>query len=76
MEGEVVVAYDVSAEGVVENLRVVSGQPPGIFDQAAITAVRSWKFKAPVRDGVPQAARNLQSTVVFKLGAGDEYDQY
>jgi len=76
IEGEVVVGYDVTAAGQVVNAYVVQAQPPGLFDAAALQAVRSWQFKAPLVSGVPQAVMGLQSTVVFKLGQGDEYDQY
>ncbi len=76
IEGAVVVGYDVSAAGRVVNARVVSSEPPGVFDAAALAAVRSWRFNAPVVDGNAQAQANLRSTVEFRLGAGTEYDAY
>ena len=76
VEGEVAVRYDVSAAGRVVNARVVRSQPRGIFDEAALAAVRSWQFNAPIVDGEPTPARNRQSTVTFKLSNGDEYEGY
>ncbi len=76
IEGEVVVAYDVFEDGRVHNARVVSSRPANIFDEAALNAVRSWQFRAPVVDGHAQKAKNLHSTVVFKLGGADEYSRY
>lgn len=76
IEGEVVVGYDVTAAGQVANAFVISAQPAGLFDAAALQAVRSWQFKAPVVAGVSQAVQGLQSTVMFRLGQADEYDKY
>lgn len=76
IEGEVVVRYDVSAEGQVVNARVESAEPAGVFDQAALATVRSWKFKAQVRDGEPQRVENLVSRVRFRLDDQDVYDGY
>ena len=76
VEGEVVVVYDVTVEGEVTNARVVSSTPPGVFDEAALAAVRSWRFNPPYVDGVAQPSRARQSTVGFQIGQGDEYDRY
>lgn len=76
IEGEVEVTYDVSVEGQVENARVTSSTPPGVFDDAALAAVRSWRFNPPYVDGVAQRASARRSTVTFKLDAGDQYDHY
>lgn len=76
IEGQVVVGYDITAQGQVVAAYVVDAEPAEVFDQAALQAVRSWRFKAPVIDGQSRAVQGLQSTVVFRLGQGDEYDQY
>ena len=41
-EGEVTVQYDVTAQGEVINVRVIASDPPGLFDDAALVAVRTW----------------------------------
>ncbi len=76
IEGEVVVRYDVSAQGQVVNARVDSAEPPGVFDQAALATVRSWKFKAQVKNGEPQTVENILSRVLFRLDDQDAYDGY
>ncbi len=76
IEGFVVVRYDVGVDGQVNGARVVSSQPPGVFDDAALRAVRSWRFNAPLVDGERQPATGLQSTLTFKLGDTNAYDDY
>ena len=74
VQGNVVVRYDVSANGAVRNAQIESAQPPGVFDEAALAAVRSWKYNPQIRDGEPQAVRNILSTVRFRLDDEDRYD--
>jgi TonB family protein len=76
IEGLVVVRYDVAVDGRVINARVVRADPPDVFDDAALSSVRSWLFNPALVDGVPRATQNIESTVTFKLGAGDEYADY
>lgn len=76
VEGFVVVGYDVTRDGRVTNARVLRAEPAGVFDDAALSAVRSWVFNAPLVDGKPQPVMGRESTVTFKLGSGDEYAEY
>lgn len=43
-EGWVTVAFDVNAEGTVENARFVDEYPPYVFRTASISAVRDWRY--------------------------------
>ena len=74
IEGDVVVRYDVSVDGRVVNARVDSAEPEGIFEEAALAAVRSWRYNAPVVNGEPQPVVNVVSTVRFRLDDGGRYD--
>lgn len=76
IEGEVVVAYDVSIAGQVVNATVVSSDPAGLFDAAALAAVRTWRFNAPLVEGERREALNQHSTVSFRLTGADKYDAY
>jgi protein TonB len=76
MEGSVVVRYGVTIDGRVINARIDSAEPPGMFEEAAITAVRSWRYNPALRDGEPVAVENVVSVVHFKLGGGDRYADY
>ena len=76
IEGAVTVSYDVTVDGEVANARVVASDPAGVFDDAALAAVRSWRFNPRLVDGEPAPALARVSTVEFKLGESDEYDGY
>jgi TonB family protein len=76
VEGYVVVRYDVSADGRVDNVRVVDAEPRGIFDEAAVQAVSRWRFRPPHRDGEAQAVAGLQSRLEFALEGGSVYKDY
>lgn len=72
IEGHVVVTYDVTVEGRVANAVVAEAEPPGVFEQAALAAVRSWRFRPPLQRGEPVEAPARVSEVVFRLGeSGD-----
>lgn len=73
IEGRVVVRYDVTADGSVVNAVVAASEPPGMFDEAALTAVRSWRFRPRVDRGEVVAAPGRVSELLFRLGES-EYD--
>jgi TonB family protein len=54
VEGWVEVQFDVTVTGKAENVRVLGAQPKGVFDAAALGAIRKARF-APARtaDGAP-----------------------
>ena len=68
VEGRVVVRYDVTAAGTVANAVVVESEPRGVFDAAALDAVRSWRFRPMVDRGEVVAAPARVSELVFRLG--------
>ena len=73
IQGYVVVSYDVTADGTVANARVVEAQPPGVFDEAALVAVRGWQFNAASDNGRLVATMGLTSRVEFKLDNSEAY---
>jgi protein TonB len=76
IEGAVVVRYGVSVDGRVINARVDSAEPEGVFEDAALAAVRSWRYNPALKDGEPVAVDNVVSTVRFELSANDRYRDY
>ena len=76
IEGQAVVRYDVSIDGRVVNARIESSEPPGLFDAAALKAVRSWRYNPQLREGDAQAVSNVLSTVKFRLSGKEVYDRY
>ena len=73
LEGEVVVGYDVTHAGRVENAVIISSQPPMVFDHAAIETVSSWRFQPGRKDGRAVSVPGLRSTLSFKLDSKDPY---
>jgi protein TonB len=52
--GSVTIEFMVTAKGETTDVRVVSAEPAGMFDRAAMAAVKRWRYEPLVIDGVPQ----------------------
>jgi len=67
ISGSVTLEYTVDTHGEPRDIHVVEATPPGVFDQAAITAVRRWRY-APVKvDGAPVDVPSVRTRVRFEL---------
>ncbi|MFC7291403.1 energy transducer TonB [Hirschia litorea] len=55
IEGSVTLAFDVQEDGLVQNVRVVNADQPGVFDDAAVEAISKWKFEK----GTPDEGVNI-----------------
>lgn len=64
IEGQVVVQFTIQPDGSVASPRVVSADPPGVFDEAALVAAGRWRFESGGRS-VPSSR-----VVQFRLGEG------
>jgi TonB family protein len=60
-EGVVRVRLTIGPDGTVSEAVVVASQPAGLFDDAALEAVRRWRYQAPGRALVTEAV------IEFKL---------
>jgi protein TonB len=47
VSGEVTVAFTVNPDGSVSGASVVSSNPRRVFDNAALEAIKKWRFEAP-----------------------------
>ena len=56
-EGSVVVGFEVRPDGTCADVGIVQSSGHAVLDEAAVRAVREWRFKPAVRDGIPVAAR-------------------
>lgn len=65
IQGTVVLQATISQNGLIQNLRVISGPP--MLQQAAIDAVRSWRYKPYLLNGEPVEVETTIN-VVFNLG--------
>lgn len=66
LEGYVKLAFIIDEAGLVESVEVLESQPKGIFDKAAINAIKRWKFKAKIENGKPLKQKASQ-VIEFKL---------
>jgi len=64
--GYVVVRFDVGDNGRVSNVEVVESTPPGVFDDAALTAVRKWVYEPRKENGVPVVSQ-AKARLVFDM---------
>jgi len=67
IEGYVVVQFDVTTLGTVENPVVLEAEPPGVFDKAALDAVKKFKYKPQVVEGQAVAVSGVRNIIRFEL---------
>ena len=53
VSGSVTIEYIVDTNGDPRDVRVVDASPPGVFDHAAIQAVKHWHYEPVVANGAP-----------------------
>jgi protein TonB len=68
VQGSVVLQAIIGTDGVIQNLRVLSGPP--ILSSAAQQAVREWRFKPVLQDGQPVETK-AKITVNFTIKVAD-----
>lgn len=69
VSGSVTLAFTVYPDGSTGAIRVVSSNPPGVFDHAARAAVRDWRFRPALQAGRP-VARTVTQTLEFRPPPG------
>ncbi len=67
IEGYVDLAFDIVSSGATANIRILDAQPGGVFEKAAVTALKKWKYKLPVLDGVAQPQVDMMTRMTFAL---------
>lgn len=67
IEGHVIVLYDISAQGRVENIRIVDAKPNNIFNRAVIQAMKQWRYQ-------PIKAKDLTIKIVFNRNKSVNFD--
>jgi len=66
VNGQAVVCMLVGTDGKVSEASVISSQPTPAFGEAALAAVKSWRFDPLTQDGRPTKFI-VQQTVYFKM---------
>lgn len=67
IQGQVLLQAEISRDGTIENLRLISGHP--MLAPAAIEAVKQWRYKPYILNGEPVEVET-QITVNFTLAGG------
>ena len=67
VEGSVRLEFDVDTDGSVLDPYVVDSSPAGVFDWAAIKAVRKFLYEPPTYNETSVKVNNVQIDLIFKL---------
>ena len=67
IEGFVDVEFTITAAGTVQDARVIGSQPSLVFDSAALTAIRRWRYNPKIQSGVAVSRPGVQVRLRFEL---------
>jgi protein TonB len=67
IQGQVVLQADISKDGTIQNLRLISGHP--MLAPSAIEAVKQWRYKPYFMNG-EKVEVETQITVIYSLSGG------
>ncbi|GLR72044.1 energy transducer TonB [Agaribacter marinus] len=67
IEGFVVMSFNITATGNVEDIKIVNAEPKGIFERAARRALLKWKYQPQMNAGKPTPVSGLQVKLEFNL---------
>lgn len=70
IEGWVQLRFTITAAGTVKDVEVEKAEPPNYFEQAAINAVRRYKYKPSVAGGEPVETTGVRVILQFNLNRG------
>jgi len=65
IEGYVIVRYGVNMDGSTSDAVAIESEPPGIFDEAALETVHSWRYAVNGKES--SGVILLQSRIEFRL---------
>ncbi len=67
IEGYVDVIFDVTELGTTDNIRIIAYEPSSVFNNAVLKAIKNWKYKPNVVDGVPVRTPDVRDRVRFNM---------
>ena len=66
-DGYVLIEFDIDTDGSVIDPYVVESEPAGLFERAAMKAIRKWLYEPPVYEGVSVKVNDVQVKLTFKV---------
>jgi TonB family protein len=66
VSGAVTVEYTVDSNGDPRDVRVIEATPPGVFDHAAVAAVKRWHYEPVIANGAPVEVP-VRTSIRFEL---------
>ena len=66
-EGYVLIEFDVDTDGAVLDPYVIESEPTGVFERAAIKAVRKFLYDPPMYNNTSVKVNNVQIHLTFQL---------
>lgn len=66
IEGYVLLRFIVTQQGTVADPEIISSEPPGVFDRAAMRSVLRWKYQPQLANGKPISVVSY-TRVTFQL---------
>jgi len=70
IEGYTIVEFEVSAQGLVKNPRVIEHEPNSVFDAESLKAIRKFKYKPEVIEGQAVPRTGVLNKFTFELKQG------
>ncbi|MFY0642079.1 MAG: energy transducer TonB [Bermanella sp.] len=67
IEGYVVLEFTVSKLGTVVDPKVIEADPPNIFNRAAISAAKKFKYKPKIENGEAVEVKGIRNIIRFEL---------
>lgn len=68
IEGWVELQFTISETGAVIQAEVLAAKPKGVFDRAALRAIKRWKYNPKIEDGIPVIRPGVTVRLEFSLG--------
>lgn len=67
IEGTVYLQFDINKRGMPTNISILESKPEGVFDQAAIKAVKKWRYAKKYSHGKLIGTPNFRNRINFRL---------
>ena len=67
IEGWVLLTFTITPEGTTKDIEVLDADPKGYFERAAKDAVRRYKYKPRIENGVAVDWPGVQLVISFKM---------